>query len=134
MKPHKLLPIEIMDWYDGIVIATARTSWLPGVFLVSLLSWNQTKRQRVYILIPISETDVANIRSSSEWEALTSRLRMLGAGARGDAILILWDETTEEAIAESSTSIAAVRDELMSHVDDALKPERQRWFDVVRKG
>ncbi|MDC0747779.1 hypothetical protein [Polyangium mundeleinium] len=131
---RQIRSIEIMDWYDGIVLAIARTSWHPGMFLVSLLSWNQVSRQRVFVLVSLTEAETASIRSASaQWESLTAYLRSLVNTDR-DTFLVLWDEATDEVNVEISIALADVRDEVIGQVEDALKPERQRWFDVVRRG
>jgi len=120
---------DILDWYDGIVLALVTTSWRPGLFLLSLVAWDHPRGQRVYGLVPIEESDGASIQQiSNRWVELKAYLASLLGRLNEGASVILLDDSTEDVLAEADLPIEAVRGDLFLPVEDALEPERQKWF------
>lgn len=130
----RLEAVDVLSWYDGLVIGLIRATWKEGVYLASLLAWSQAQRQRVYALLPIEAGQVETIMANKklEWDALRTRLREVCNSARGGNVTVVCcDEERDEAVAEISIGCAEVDRELLSDVEQALEPCRMRWIERV---
>jgi hypothetical protein len=131
LPPRRLQPVQILDWYDGIVLAVTRTSWCDGIFLASLLAWAQAERKRTFALIPLSEEQGETIKSKTDWEDLKEYLRSIVAEISGDVLLIGIDGTKDEVAGEQRVAVRDIRSELVGDIEEALHPLRRRWIDEI---
>jgi len=128
MTARRLEPIQILDWYDGIVLGLVRTSWLPGIFLVSLLAWAQVERKRIFALIPVTEAQSETIKLMEGWDALTKHLRIVAAETSGDVLLIRLDDDRDEVVAETRVSAREVESDVIGDIESAMSPDRGKWL------
>ena len=126
MDQRRLLPVAILDWYDGIVLAVTRTSWQPGVSLVSLVAWVQPERKRILALVPVTEEEASAIMSM-DWTALGRYLAMLAARLACDILVVGLDKDQGEVIGEVSVPAKDIREDLFGDAESALSAERARW-------
>jgi len=131
MNTHRLEPLQILDWYDGVVLALARASWRSGVLLLSLLAWTQTEGERIFALVPVTEAQAETIKSMKDWETLKQYLQAIAAEASGDILLVRLNEDQDEIVREVSVGVRDVQMDLFGDVESALGSERRRWFDLV---
>ena len=131
MTTRRLEPTQIIDWYDGFVLAIARTTWLPGLFLVSLLAWAQAERRRIFVLITVTDAQAEEIKSIEDWESLKEHLRTIAAAASGDVPLIRVDDNKDEVIGETSVSAREVQTDVIGDIESAMSPERGKWLSMV---
>src|ERR1043165_5049254 len=97
---HRLEPVEILDWYDGIVLGVVRASWDRGLFLASLLSWSQENGIRVLALLRIEEAEAVKIKSIARgpWGELLLYLRALCDRSTDDLIVLRIDQRNDEIL------------------------------------
>lgn len=123
-------PIEILDWYDGVVVGLVRLSWTEGLFLASLLCWSQQKRRRVLGLLRVDDAEAGKIKhaAAGEWLELVAYLRDLAGRATGDAMVLSTDEESGVITTVTTVPVEEVREHMLSDVERSLEPERQRWL------
>lgn len=131
MSERRLDLVEIVDWYDGPVIAFVRTSWRPGLFLASLLAWDLPARRRVLALVPLAPETVVPTNNASDWDARISFLGQVVDQADGRALLVSTEHPHDNVVSESDIAIRDVRPDLLGDVDTALSPDRRKWLTRV---
>lgn len=74
MKLHRLEPVQIIDKYDGIVLAVVKTNWMHGRYLCSLLAFDPEKRKRVFSLLFLADSEVLDLKTrvNGDWDELLS--------------------------------------------------------------
>ena len=124
--------METIDWYDGIVLAVLSTNWMEGIYLGSLLAFDVELRKRVIALLPLSESDLSEIRSrlGGDWELQLSYLRQLWRQASGGITVLCCIEAGERVIAETTVDANDLKDEAVSDVEEAVSKSRMKWFDA----
>lgn len=130
---RRVVPVEILDWYDGLVTGVVRLSWEDGWFLASLLSWSQESRRRAFGLIRVQEVDVERIKhiaGGGQWPDVMAHLQALCCRATGEALVVSVDERSDVVLAAKRLSIDDLRDDMLSQVERALAPERRKWLSV----
>lgn len=129
MVPRKLEPADVVEWYDGVVLAVVRPSWRDGSFLASLLGWLQSDRRRVYALVPLGAEDVADIArlGKSNWDDLVSGIRKYLDGAAGDIPVVTVDEVTGEVVREDVFDVKRIRGHLVGDIEAALSDPFVPW-------
>lgn len=127
MTSRRLEPLEILDWYDGIVVAVVRTSWEPGRFLASLLAVTESQGERVFALLPVSEAQAETLRATADWEELQSKLRSIVGNLSGPVMLIRVD-VGGDVVATGQARPEDVREDVMGGFDEALDRSRRRWL------
>jgi hypothetical protein len=128
--------VEILSWYDGIVLALVRLSGHEGTFLASLVAWSQALRHRVFVLIPRSETEVEEARRlvTADWNGFMSHVVRAGQRMEGDALFVRADELTNEVFAEAKIHVSEddARELVVSDAGEALDPSRDRWLKALQ--
>jgi hypothetical protein len=129
---RRLETLETIDWYDGIVLAVLATNWMEGIYLGSLLAFDVELRKRVIALLPLSESDLSEIRSrlGGDWELVLSHLKQLWRQASGRITVLCCIETGERVIAETTVDASDLKDEAVSDVEEAVSKSRMKWFDA----
>lgn len=127
--------VEMLSWYDGIVLALVRLSGHEGAFLASLVAWSQPQKQRVFVLLPQNEAEVAEARRlvKADWHDFMSYAVRAGQGAKGDALFVRANEGTNEVVAEAVVPLSGddALELVVSDAGDALDPSRSRWLKAV---
>ena len=124
-------PMELIDWYDGIVQAIISTKRTQGQFLCSLLAFNVESRNRVFALLPLEDVEVSNIRSrlGGDWNELLSYLKRLWHSADGD-ITLLCALNGVDVIAETIVDARILKDQTVNDIEEAVSDSREKWFDL----
>jgi hypothetical protein len=123
-------PLEVLDWYDGIVLGVVRIGEGGGPFLAALLCWGQTRRLRVYALLGIDRAEGARLKSL-DWPRLTAEVEHSFAKAYRDIPIICVDERNHTVVAEKHVPSSDVLVDVVSDIEQALGPERTRWLDAL---
>jgi hypothetical protein len=123
---------EMIDWYDGIVVALVTTNWIEGIYLCSLLAFDANLKKRVFALLPLDESEVSEIKSrlGGEWEALISYLRFLWDKASGSVTLVCYRDMDEQIIAEKVVDASRLKNQAISDVEEAVSDNRRSWFSL----
>lgn len=129
---RKLDTLEVLDWYDEIVMALVRPSWTSGTFLASLLTWSQATKQRVFGLVRIQDDQVAEVQKQgkADWENLLGTLREISRRSLDDALLVRVDESTGVVTGVAPVHRIDIEDEMIAGVERALHPSASRWLDA----
>jgi hypothetical protein len=114
-----------------MVLAVGRTSWQPGIVLVSLVAWAMADRKRIHALVPVTDEQGAAIISLSDWTGMKRDLRTVAEQLSDDVLLVRLDEHEREVIGEVSVPATDIRMDLFGDVESALSPERRRWAELV---
>jgi len=132
MALRRLEIAEMIDWHDGIVLALVTTNWTDGTYLCSLLAFDANRRERVFALLPLSESEVSETKSrlDGEWEALLSYLRCLWDKASGKITLVCYRDTDEQVIAEKAVDASELINQSISDVEEAVSDNRRSWFSL----
>ncbi len=132
MALRRLEIAEMIDWHDGIVLALVTTNWIDGTYLCSLLAFDANRRERVFALLPLSESEVSETKSrlDGEWEALLSYLRCLWDKASGKITLVCYRDTDEQVIAEKAVDASELINQAISDVEEAVSDNRRSWFSL----
>lgn len=132
MTVRRLETLEIIGWYDGIVVAVLSTNWMEGVYLGSLLAFDVELRKRVIALLPLEEGDLYEIRSrlDGDWESLLAYLKQLWNQASGNITLLCCTDAGERVIAETTVDASDLKDEAISDVEEAVSKGRMKWFQA----
>jgi hypothetical protein len=128
---HRLEPIRILDWYDGIVLATGRASWADGLFFFALVCWMQSEKQRIYVLIPTTEVEMTRTETM-DWGSIKEHVHAICEKAETELQLVLVHEATSEVVAKGEVSASEVAPEVVCEADEALGLERRRWLQRLR--
>lgn len=127
--------LEMLRWYDGIVLALVKLSWREGTFLASLVAWSQPQKQRVFVLIPRTEAEAEEARRQvkGDWNEFMTYVRRASQGVVGDALFVRADELTNEVFAEAvlSVSLDDVAELVVPDAGEALDPGRDRWLKAL---
>ncbi len=132
MQRH-LAPIEIFDWYDGIVLAIVRASWREGFFLASILSWSQESRQRAFALLSVTQQqadEISRVAGGEEWESFLAYVKGLYGVPAADILAVCLDETRDEIVYERKVELADVKDDVAIDIQEAMDPKRARWLHI----
>ena len=125
--------LQVIDWYDGIVVALVRFEEGEGWFLASLLAWRQDGDERVYALVPIGGQflermlDVAREGNTKRnWQEIKKQLARFRNQCTADAIVIRCRELGARvyAVAEMSLETLGLRAQIGQEVDGAISEER----------
>jgi hypothetical protein len=129
----KLDIVEIIDWYDGVVVAIVRPSWRSGIYLASLLRWSQEKRHRVYALLPLLPEQVASVTAwpEGEWEPLLAFLRELAGAVTGSVGVVVVEEARDVVVHETAVSVESIREHLIGDIDLAMTAEAAVWDKLI---
>jgi len=132
MALRQLEIAEMIDWHDGIVLALVTTNWTDGTYLCSLLAFDANRRERVFALFPLSESEVSETKSrlDGEWEALLSYLTCLWDKASGKITLVCYRDTDEQVIAEKAVDASELINQAISDVEEAVSDNRRSWFSL----
>ncbi len=121
---RKLQVIEVLDWYDGIVVGLVRCSWRSGVFLASLLTWSPEGRTRRLALVPLTDQQLAIARhNQTDWQAHKGALRAIVDAYKGDVSLVSLVEASDEVVEEESTAIERISPLLLGTIEEAIENE-----------
>lgn len=133
MSARELQILDMIDWYDGIVLAIVSTNWMQGTYLGSLLAFDVESRRRVIALMPLSEGDLSEVRSrlAGDWELLRLYLKRLWDKASGDITLLCWIDGDDRVVAEATVDADKLKDEAISDVEAAVSKNRMKWFTVL---
>ena len=132
MIVQKLEIIEVIDWYDGIVLALVTTNKHEDTYLCSLLAFDADFKKRIFALLPLGESEVFEIRSrlSGEWEILLSYLKHLWDKASGSITLLCYSDIDEKMIAEKTDEANKVRTNAIADIEEAVSDNRRSWFSM----
>src|SRR5262245_27252103 len=132
MALRQLEIAEMIDWHDGIVLALVTTNWTDGTYLCSLLAFDANRRERVFALFPLSESEVSETKSrvDGEWEALLSYLTCLWDKASGKITLVCYRDSDEQVIAEKAVDASELINQAISDVEEAVSDNRRSWFSL----
>lgn len=130
---RKLHVIEVMDWYDGLVLGVVRIDGVTDLLLASMLALDVTSSRRVFVLMRLDEAQLSQIRTHAkgDWAALQQYVGGLAHGLTGD-VTIVQTNGKNEVVGELVMRADDVRDEIPSDVEVAVDAKRQRWFHVFR--
>jgi hypothetical protein len=131
MSAHRLNSVKILDWYDGIVLALARTNWQPGTVLISLVTWVPGERKRVFALVPVTEEQATALAATEDWANLQQHLQTLAAQVSGDILLVRLDPEENEVVGETTVAVKDIQKDLFGEIESSLTPERRRWSDLL---
>jgi hypothetical protein len=123
---------EMIDWYDGIVLAIVTKDWNEDTYLCSLLAFDADLKKRVFALLPLDDSDVSEIRSrlGGEWEILLSYLKHLWDKASGNVTLLCYSDIDERMIAEKTIEANKVRTDAIADIEEAVSNNRRSWFSL----
>ncbi len=125
----RLIPVEIIDWYDGIVTAVGQISSMPGLFILSLLAWDQTAKRRVYLLAPIGDGELMRVRSPGiEWSAMKQEITRLLRASDSRLRLIKVNEETDTIEQMVPVSVGEVGNLDSFDVEQAISADALKWF------
>jgi hypothetical protein len=128
---RKLEPLDILDWYDGIVLGVVRLNWTEGLYLAALISWAQSRRLRVYALLKVESAEVEALKLlHGDWTRMRAEVHGSFARAEGDIDIVCVDETSEDVVAQKRIPVSRVADHVVSDVEEALGPERSVWLEA----
>lgn len=127
---HKIQAAEPWDWYDGIVTGLVRVPPEEGVFLASAVAWSQASRRRALCLLPLSSAQADDLRAivKGGWENAVEGIRAFCRRQTGGARLIVVDDHSDDILAERSVEVAAVAEDLVGTIEDAMSPGREHWL------
>lgn len=130
MSEKRLQPVEIFDWYDGMVLAVVRPSWMVGLSVASLIYWAQSKRLRVYAILPISEVQARSLTNvAKNWTELRSEVTRLAAGMENDVAVICVEESTGSVVGETRVRASVVAPLVPTETSEALNAQREWWLN-----
>jgi hypothetical protein len=132
MALQQLEIIEVIDWYDGIVLALVTTNWIEGTYLCSLLAFDAELKKRVFALLRLNESEISEIKSrlGGEWEALLSYLNRLWSKASGSVVLVCYRDADKQLIAEKTVDASKLRNQAISDIEEAVSDNRRLWFSL----
>ena len=132
MALQQLEIVEMIDWYDGIVMALVTTNWIEGTHLCSLLAFDIEHKKRVLALLPLDESEVSEIRSrlNGEWEALLAYLKHLWNEASGSITLVCYRDSDKQMMGEKVADASKLRNQAISDIEEAVSDNRKSWFSL----
>jgi hypothetical protein len=124
--------VEMIDWYDGVVLAVVTMNWMKGTYLCSLLAFDVQLKKRVFALLPLDEDQLLGIREhlGGEWNALLLYLNQLWHNASNNVTLLYYRDTDEQVIAEISVEASKIKNKAISDVEEAVSDSRMSWFSA----
>ena len=94
-------PLEVLDWYDGIVVGVVRIGGGGSLFLAALLCWAQERRLRVYALLEIERADVDRLSApDAHLPRVKTEVERCFAEADREISITCVDEATDTVVAE----------------------------------
>jgi hypothetical protein len=132
MALQQLEIVEMIDWYDGIVLALVTTNWIEGTHLCSLIAFDIEHKKRVLALLPLDESKVSEIRSrlNGEWEALLVYLKHLWSEASGSVTLVCYRDSDKQVMREKAVDVSKLRNQAISDIEEAVSDNRKSWFSL----
>ena len=117
---------QMLEWYDGMVVALVVPTWSDETFLASLLSWSQKRHQRTYALLPLSSEQLRDVEASvtEGWGSLRDQLAMLRHAVNGAISLVVVDDATNQVVSISEAPAEHFRHEFFKDVEQALEAGR----------
>jgi hypothetical protein len=127
---RKILSVEILDWFDGIVLGIVQLSWRGGFFLASLVAWSPDDKRRALALVPVTQEQQDRFRAmaASDWSQLLIDLRLFCSAATGRAIILCVDDRTDVIAGETEVNCADVSGDMIGDVSESTEAQRQRWL------
>jgi hypothetical protein len=135
MTDRKLKALEIIDWYDGVVLALVELNWVGGEYLATLLAWDLDRRERVFALFPMRDGRAARIRAclaSGDWSSVMSCVKSIAGEVTGEVLVVRVDEGSDSVVAEVAMDALDLQGDAIVDVEVAFSEERKRWFDITR--
>jgi hypothetical protein len=122
--------ISIIEWYDGIVIATGRQQ--QNTYLIVLVAWDMEQSRKVFLLLGVErsvETEINRSIETNNWEEFKRIFNDVVTHYKGHVFLTFEEPTvgTTLSLTRSTTNdLASLREH---EVENALTPESlNRWL------
>ena len=122
--------ISIIDWYDGLVIATGRQQ--QKAYLIVLVAWDLERSRKAFLLLDLDGSIEAKIKGClkiNDWEEFKKIFDKVVTSYKGDVFLTFEEPTvgTRASLTRTTTNDLTT---LRNHdVESALTPESlSRWL------
>jgi len=131
MTDKKMVPVHVIDWYDGVVLATVDASWMDGTCIAALICWDQPGRLRVYALLPTSVAEADQLASNTrEWVDLKQDIARMFENATDSIEIVCVNERTGLVVNETRVESTLVAPLVPSDAGETLSGERRAWLDL----
>lgn len=129
---RKLNIIDIIDWYDGVVLALVSLDDSENTYVSSLLAYDLELKQRIFALLPLKRGELSNVKKNlnGDWEKSLLYLNLLWKKADGNTLLILYSDEESQILAEKNVLANLIKDYAIADVEVAVSSNRKCWFDM----